>query len=153
MSWNDSGSNRGYRMAPRGANVPSYGKQGFGAQWDGFKRSSFQTKEKENGGMFAWGWKATKAGLLKVKFHEFNKDKSREEQKSGKNKGCEYYSGVLSIVNTKTGAEMIEPCCMFEKKDGSNYITSDKLGLIMTTNGNGRSRGGKVCKGAIIKIR
>lgn len=153
-------TNNNYR--PYNGNIPTYGSQGFGANqnsWDGFKRSGFVvTQGKELGKMHAHGWKAQKGGNLKVNWNEATtwggkERESRGEQKTGKNKGEMFYFGVLTITNTKTMAEIVENACLFTRKDGEMYLTSEKLGLIMTTRGSGKTRSGKISKGAIIKMK
>lgn len=133
---------------------PHYGPQQRNNQniWDGFKRSGWEMRENENGRMYGFGWKKTKQGMLKFSFSENPKGKSGKIT-SGKNKGEEYVNGVLNITNQNTLAEIVEPCNAFQRKDGEYYLTSNRLGLILTTRGSGKTRSGKVSKGAIVKMK
>lgn len=135
--------------------TPSYGpqmNQNQQQQWDGFKRSGFEIRENDKGRLYGFGWKKTKRGMLKFSFSE-NPDGKSGTIQSGKNKGEEFTNGVLNILNTQTLSEVIEPCNAFQRKDGEYYLTSKKLGLILTTRGSGKTRGGKISKGAIIKMK
>lgn len=125
-------------------NRNDYGNNQRGNSWDGNKRSSWNTKQVENGKVVGYGFIAMKGDFLQVYARPY-KGTHETKSKSGR-VWMNYFVTIRhkNMTTTKTSG-------LFEPSTGKCLIK--EFGLLCTRNGGGRTRNGRNVTGAIVRIK